>query len=454
MHTTLLLSAFAAALTSVRASIDLNGPQNIAVYWGQNSIGTTDSTAQKRLSYYCQNSNDVDIYLISFITRFSGTGGYPAVNFANAQDNCTAISGTDLFNCPQIAEDIKTCQGLGKTILLSTGGGTYTEGGFTSEAAAVSGANTVWNVFGPVPSDSSIPRPFGDAVIDGFDFDFENLQMSNMPAFANQLRKLYASDTSKTYYTTAAPQCVYPDEADGPMLAGTVYFDAIWVQYYNNGCGINSYVPGATTQWNFNFDVWDNWAKTVSLNPKVKVYLGVPGRTGAGGGYEPASFVGEVISFIKQYSSFGGIMIWDASQAWANDGFISSVYSYLPTGSTAPTTSTTAPATTSTTSTTATTTATTLTTLTSSKTTTTTSIITTSKTTTSKTTTSTAPSSTCPVSGGSCSSNGAYACTGNSFGICDNGKWVIESCPSGDVCVQAGSSVYCGASGSSEPVCA
>jgi chitinase len=41
--------------------------------------------------------------MISFITKFEGTGGYPALNFANAQDNCTAINGTDLLDCPQIA---------------------------------------------------------------------------------------------------------------------------------------------------------------------------------------------------------------------------------------------------------------------------------------------------------------------------------------------------------------
>jgi chitinase len=233
------------------------------------------------------------------------------------------------------SEDIVSCQGLGKTILLSTGGSAYTEGGFTSEAAATASANTVWEVFGPVSDNSSVPRPFGTAVVDGFDFDFEDIEMSNMPAFANQLRTLYGDDTSKTYYTTAAPQCAYPDEADGPMLAGTVYFDALWVQFYNNGCDMANWVPNTTTQWNFNFDTWDTWAKNTSLNPDVIVCMGVPGATGAGGGYEPASTVGEIVDYIidQNYTSFGGLMIWDASQVWNNSGFLSSVYSYLPTSS-------------------------------------------------------------------------------------------------------------------------
>lgn len=94
----------------------------------------------------------------------------------------------------RISDDIVTFQNLGKTILLSTGGRTYNEGGFSSESEAVAAANLVWKIFGPVSSDSSILRPFGTAVIDGFDFDFENLQINNMPAYANQLRTLYGTD--------------------------------------------------------------------------------------------------------------------------------------------------------------------------------------------------------------------------------------------------------------------
>lgn len=307
-------------------------------------------------------------------------------------------------------------------------------------------ANLMWETFGPVSDNSSVLRPFGTAVIDGFDFDFEDLEMSNMPAYANQMRSNYETDTSKTYYMTAAPQCVYPDEADGPMLDGTVYFDAIWVQFYNNYCGLTSFVEGDTTQTNFDFSTWDNWAKTVSLNPDVKVFLGVPGgTTAANSGYEPANVVGEIIDYVAEYySSFGGVMIWDASQAWANTGFISSIYEYLPTGSSTATSTSTVATSTTTSSSSSSSTSTTLVTTTSATTTTTSSAT---------TTTSTSPSSTCPVAGASCPTNGVYACTGSSFGICSNGVWVIESCASGDVCVQNGSGVYCDVSGSSTPVC-
>jgi len=184
------------------------------------------------------------------------------LNFANQQNNCSTFSGTETIDCPQIGDDITTCQQTyGKTILLSVGGATYTEGGFSSSSAATSAAQELWAMFGPEQSGSSVNRPFGSAVIDGFDFDFETT-VSNTVPFASELRSLMDADSSKTYYLTAAPQCPYPDVADNPMLSSSVKFDAVWVQFYNNYCGLQSYVAGDSTQNNFDFSTWDNWAKT------------------------------------------------------------------------------------------------------------------------------------------------------------------------------------------------
>lgn len=214
--------------------------------------------------------------------------------------------------------------------MLSIGGATYTEGGFSSEDAAVTAANNVWASFGP--SNSNAPRPFGTAAVDGFDFDFETT-VSNMPAFGNQLRSLMdqdAASTGKSWLLTAAPQCPYPDVADGPMLAGAVSFDAIWVQFYNNYCGVQSFTSGTDTQNNFNFDTWDNWAKTESKNPDVKVFIGIPGApSAAGSGYVTAAALAPIVSYAKNYSSFGGVMMWDMSQVYANVGFLDSVSSLL-----------------------------------------------------------------------------------------------------------------------------
>ncbi|KAI0905660.1 putative class III chitinase [Ustulina deusta] len=313
------LASIASILTlapSALAGAAASGTNNIAVYWGQNSAG--GATTQGRLQEYC-NDNGINVINVSFLTSVKT----PTVNFASASDKCTAISGTNLLSCPEIEEDIQYCQSQGKTILLSIGGATYTEGGFSDSASATAAANTVWGLFGS--NTATANRPFGSAVVDGFDFDFESTTQNFVP-FAAQLRSLMDADASKTYYLSAAPQCVYPDAAMNDMLDGAIAFDWINIQFYNNWCGVVNFAnPNA---WNFN--VWDDWAHNTSKNPSVRVLIGVPANTGAGGGYVDASALGSIIQDTKgDYSSFGGIMMWDMSQLYTNTGFLDSVRSSL-----------------------------------------------------------------------------------------------------------------------------
>lgn len=220
--------------------------------------------------------------------------------------------------------------------MLSIGGATYTEGGFTTAAAATTAAQNVWAMFGPDTSPST-NRPFGTAIVDGFDFDFESTTQ-NMAAFGQELRALMDVATAagdKAYYLSAAPQCPYPDAADNEMLAGAVYFDFIQIQFYNNYCGVQSYVAGAAAQNNFNFATWDTWAHTVSANPDVKILLGIPANSGAAGsGYTTGSTLAAAIAYSETFASFGGVMMWDMSQLWANSGFLAGVVADLGSGGT------------------------------------------------------------------------------------------------------------------------
>lgn len=242
--------------------------------------------------------------------------------------------------------DIVTCQKTyGKTILMSIGGATFTEGGFDSSTTAVTAAGNIWKIFGPAPGDST-PRPFGTSVVDGFDFDFE-ATVNNMVPFANELRRLMDANkasTGKAWLLTAAPQCQYPDSADNEMLNGAVFFDMLFIQYYNNFCGVINFAnPNA-----WNYPTWDNWAKTISLNKNVKLFIGVPGGPGAanGGQYVDASGLAPIIQYAKGFDTFAGIMMWDASRVWANTGFLNGVASDLglpPSTTTTMVTSTTKP---------------------------------------------------------------------------------------------------------------
>ncbi|KAJ6439405.1 class III chitinase [Purpureocillium lavendulum] len=339
-----------AMLPVALAGFNPSSGKNVAVYWGQNSYNQgSGPLAQQRLSYYCSNTN-IDIIPVAFMNGITP----PITNFANAGDNCTAFpDNKNVLSCPQIEADIKGCQTNGKTIILSLGGATYTQGGWGSASAAQTAAQMVWDMFGPVPSGKTVDRPFGSAVVDGFDFDFESTA-SNLPAFAQKLRSLMDAAGGKKFYLTAAPQCVFPDAANGAAL-NAVGFDFLMIQFYNNWCGVSNFNEGSTTQNAFNFDVWDNWAKTTSPNKNVKLLIGVPAAPGAGGGYTSGSKLKAAIQWSKAYSNFGGAMMWDMSQLYSNSGFLNEIVSDLAGGAT-PTTTTTTPGGGTTTTTTATTT--------------------------------------------------------------------------------------------------
>ncbi|KAJ5913168.1 Class III chitinase [Penicillium tannophilum] len=316
-------SVLLASLGAVQAKLDLNSDSNIVVYWGQNSLQGKGGEVQQPLAHYCENDN-IDVIPIAFDMMVNGPGGVPEVDFSVTSQDCDVFPGTQLKNCPQIGKDIQTCQDKGKTILLSIGGATYSEGGFKSEADAKAGAKLIWDTFGPQKDGSEALRPFGSAVLDGFDFDFE-ASVTNMAPFANELRSLMDKETGKQYFLTAAPQCPYPDAADKDILNGPVSIDAVWVQFYNNFCGVNNFDTDSTAS-KYNFEEWDNWAKTVSQNKNVKVILGVPAdTTAASTGYIPVSKLADVIEYSKKFESFGGVMMWDTTQAYANQGFIDGV---------------------------------------------------------------------------------------------------------------------------------
>ncbi|ORX70227.1 glycoside hydrolase, partial [Linderina pennispora] len=286
-----------AALTAVAAAFNINCNSNYVSYYGQNSAGS-----QKSLGTYCQDATE-DVIVLSFMNSFPNV----LLNFANACE--TTFPGSTLLHCPSMAADIKYCQSQGKAVVLSMGGasGAY---GFSSDSEAAAFADTVWNKFFK-GTDSQ--RPFDDAVLDGIDLDIEGGSTYGYAAFINQLRSHYASDPSKEYYIAAAPQCPFPDAWIGSAL-NSAWFDMVFVQFYNNYCGLNAYPT-----W-FNFGDWDNWAKNSAVNKDVKIFIGAPGSpSAAGSGYVDASTLQTIYNDVRsKYPSLGGIMTWDISQARTN----------------------------------------------------------------------------------------------------------------------------------------
>ncbi|KAF7722949.1 Chitinase 1 [Apophysomyces ossiformis] len=411
---------------------------SVVQYWGQNSAGA-GANAQKPLATYCDDSTDAVI--MSFVSDFN-LGGLPSLNLANSCDG-TYFPGSNLLTCPQVAEDIKTCQKKGKKVLLSLGGasGAY---GFQNDNQAVKFADTIWNLFG---KGNSKTRPFGDAVVDGFDLDIEGGGPTGYVALVKQLRKHFATDSSKSYYMTAAPQCPFPDAMLGSVIS-SVGFDAINVQFYNNYC--------STGGNSFNMDVWDKWARETSPNKNVKILVGIPGSpSAAGSGYVPFEQLKPIIeSVAAKYKSYGGISIWDASQSYRNTdispNYAAAVGKLVHSGSSSggynpkPTSTTTsiAPSVTKSSH--------------SRRPTKPSSSKGSSSTSSAAPAATNSPSSTCAKQGKACTTEGQYVCVGTSFAICNHGKWVVQPCAAGLTCFSTtdASSIYCAQGTGSTNSCA
>lgn len=163
----------------------------------------------------------------------------PCLRCVGGYESGTRESGelTRHKTCPFIGPDVIECQKTyGKKIFLSIGGGYPADYFFSSDANARAFADFIWGAWGPVNSSWTGPRPWGNAVVDGFDFDIEsvvspaNRLTAGYTACINRLKNiLYPQDTSKSYYISGAPQCVLPD-AHFTSVVRRAWFDFLWIQ--------------------------------------------------------------------------------------------------------------------------------------------------------------------------------------------------------------------------------
>ncbi|KAF5375105.1 hypothetical protein D9758_000069 [Tetrapyrgos nigripes] len=212
-----------------------------------------------------------------------------------------------------MASDIKTCQSKGKLVTLSLGGATGSVG-FGSDSQAQDFAQTVWDLFFGGSSDM---RPFGDAILDGVDLDIEGGGSSGYVAF---LTKLQSLSGSKKLYVTAAPQCVFPDASLSGVL-NAFPFDAVYGKMSLSA--LSDFRPDIDHGSNWDFGLWDDWARHTSPNPNVKIYIGAPAdSTSAGSGYVPPDTLASIAKSMRtSFPSFGGSMLWDSSSAFANNRY-------------------------------------------------------------------------------------------------------------------------------------
>jgi chitinase len=326
--------SLAVLVTSVTAAFNPSAKNNVAVYWGQGAD-------QKPLLETCKNPA-VDIVNIGFVNAFpdNSPGAYPGTNFGNAcGDETYTVNGVSTFlksNCPRIESDIIECQKTyGKKIFLSFGGAYPQTYYIASDNSANSFADFVWGAFGPSTSawtSASKPRPFGSAVVDGFDFDIESNMTATPPkdasgntindwqsrGYATMINRLkntqFPKDTSKSYYISGAPQCPLPDfHLSGPIA--NAWFDMLFVQFYNN--------PSCSGRAAINYAAGDSflhWTQAASKNPNVKIYFGLPASTQAANAadYLTQPEVKDIVQRFSTNAKWGGIMLWESTFAQKN----------------------------------------------------------------------------------------------------------------------------------------
>ncbi|KAK3192823.1 Endochitinase 3 [Lecanicillium sp. MT-2017a] len=278
----------------------------VAVYWGAKGDNTTLSSVCSDPSY--------DIVNLAFLTHFNRNGVYPRLSLSvligpsDAQTKAGAISlqdGTSLIPA------IKKCQENGKLVLISMGGARdYADVRLSSDSQGEDTAEMIWNLFLGGTKNPEL-RPFGNATLDGVDFDNESDQSTGYMAMTKTFRSKFENDTSKKYYLTAAPQCPFPD--DSAIIKVYQQLDYVWVQYYNNDvCNI--------ARSGFNAAV-KRWSKAIG-NAKLVIGALASDADGDEGYVDHATF-NKSIAEVQNMNlpNFGGAMLWDAQLASQNGDY-------------------------------------------------------------------------------------------------------------------------------------
>lgn len=265
----------------------------------------------------------------------SVVGSYPGSNHANAcgsevyYDPVLKKDSKLYSSCPGVGDAITACQKNGKKVMLSLGGGWPTDYYLPSPEVATWTAQFLIGAYGPPTAAwkaAGRPRPFGDAVVDGFDLDLE-AQTYDMPS-AEYIYKnydvfgKYVKSNSKMLLS-AAPQCVVPDVRISPVLKA-VPFDFIFTQFYNTRvCSAAQAVQDIKDKktGTFTFDKWISEIKA-SANPNLKFYIGL--AAGPDGlpthkeDYLTPEDANTLITKYKGNTNFGGVMLWEASVSVRN----------------------------------------------------------------------------------------------------------------------------------------
>ncbi|RAO72610.1 uncharacterized protein BHQ10_008622 [Talaromyces amestolkiae] len=321
MHFSTVVSG--ASLLAFATASSLSSRQDTSaetvVYWGQNSNENAD------LSAYCSSTAGIDVIILAFLYEFGNGIDIPSGVIG---EECYISTTGEAQLCDDVASAIATCQAAGVKVLLSLGGATSSYS-LQSQAEAESIGQYLWESYGN-SGNTTVPRPFGNVFVNGWDFDIEVNDGSSQyyQYMISTLRSNFASDPKNTYYITGAPQCPLP-EPNMSIIIGNSTFDKLWVQWYNNNNGLDN-IPYESCSLGFNGNAPFNyleWVDYLAATPSAgaKLYIGAPASTLASNGnsagaiyYITPDEMATLVSETEGNSTFGGVMLWSAGYSDSN----------------------------------------------------------------------------------------------------------------------------------------
>ncbi|KAK4131121.1 glycoside hydrolase family 18 protein [Trichocladium antarcticum] len=291
-------------------------PDNVAVYFGQ-----PDASKRANLLETCADKN-VDIVILGFLTHITfGGGTYPRLQLSpgipSAQTPAMLRVAPGLSFYGTLEADIKQCQiKYGKKILLSLGGaGNSLPLG--SDQDALSFAHNLWELFGPMGKIDPSLRPFGTAVLDGFDLNKQDECAAHFDSLAATLRGHFAVDASKDYFLSAAPSCAFPDVSIHPGYLAQSNF--VWPRFFNDSrCEVGSAgFPDSVRQWSHAIgDGIVPMRDSSALRTRLYVGLSAQQKLTATGLFGLTSLVLHIEALVP--NGLGGIMVSDGTQGVEN----------------------------------------------------------------------------------------------------------------------------------------
>ncbi|XP_047087443.1 xylanase inhibitor protein 1-like [Lolium rigidum] len=307
MHPTMALArrrpACLLALLSILAASFLAAPAaaagktgQVTVFWGRNKD-------EGSLREAC-DSGRYTMVTMSFLDVFGHGNNYHL-----------DLSGHDLS---PIGADIKHCQFIGVPVSISVGG--YGTGySLPSSRSALDLFDHLWNsYFGG--SKPGVPRPFGDAWLDGVDLFLEHgTPADRYDVLALELAKHnIRGGPGKPLHLTATVRCAYPPAAHIGRALATGIFERVHVRIYegdDKACN----VYGA---WQ---DAWDKWT---AAYPATRFYIGLTADQNSYQWIHPKNVFYGVAPVVQKKDNYGGIMLWDRYFDKKSDDYGSLIKSY------------------------------------------------------------------------------------------------------------------------------